>query len=348
MDTESEMSLSPIKVLMLNVCRDGWHSGNMVYDMRAVQQACDTKTYGPGWPGYETTSLPEIIKRLYGDDQPDVIYSYFTPNEKVGDVYMQHYKIPENLRYFPTDFKKVKGPLKIFALSDFWARKPHQYERDLNGAGFEYCFCCFAPPYSNPKDFFRFFSPKIREQMKFVGYPRCVDKDCYKDYGLRKTHDVITVGAMWRFYPLRMHMHGFLAHHAVDHGIIYKNYPHCGTNWSHNGFYREDYAKAINQAKMLASCGGKYHLAMNKIFEAMGCKTIYVGEEPYGAQELHLEDGVNYVAVTKHNFVEKMEYYLNRPSKMDEIVDNAQKTFLTYHNIQTRAVDFVRLLEGVL
>ena len=67
------MSFSKIKVLMLNVNRDGWHSGNMIYDMMAVQSACDTKTYGPGWPGYDTTDLTEIIAKLYGDDKPDYV-----------------------------------------------------------------------------------------------------------------------------------------------------------------------------------------------------------------------------------------------------------------------------------
>ena len=339
------MSLSKTKVLFLNVNRDGWHSGNMVYDMRAVQHACDTTMYGPGWPEYRTTSLPEIISQVYGSGKPDLIYSYFTPNERVGDVYMQHYKIPEALRNFPTDFQKVTGIPKIFALSDFWARRPEKYERDLDGAGFNHCFACFAPPYSNPKHFYKFFSQNIRNQMEFVGYPRCIDKDCYKDYKLSKKYNVITVGAMWRFYPLRMHMHNYMKQNASSHGITYKNYPHCGTNFSHSGFVREKYAQAINEASMLASCGGKYHLAMNKIFEAMACRAVYVGEKPYGANELHLVAGTNYIAVSKYDFVDMIRHYLGRPQRLAEIADNAQETFLRYHTIEKRAEDFNILLE---
>jgi len=342
------VGFSKIKVLMLNVNREGWHSGNMIYDMMAVQRACDTKTYGPGWAGYDTTDLKEIIKKLYGDNKPDVIYSYFTPNERVGDVYMQHYSIPENLRNFPTNFQEVTGIKKIFALSDFWARKPKQFSRDLHNSSFEYLFGCFAPPYSNPDQFFAFFDSNLRKQMKFVGYPRCVDKECYKDYGLEKEQDVITVGAMWHFYPLRVQMHNVLQRHHASLGIRYKNYPHCGVNFSHSTFVREEYAKAINKSKMLASCGGRYNLAMNKIFESMGCGTVYVGEKPWGAEELHMEDGFNYVAVDSGNFMDKIKYYMDKPDELKEIGNNAKETFEKYHHIDARAKDFVKLLEGIL
>jgi len=348
MEAYSTNNLSKIKVLMLNVNRDGWHSGNMIYDMMAVQKACDTIIYGPGWPNYNNTDLKKIIEQLYGDGQPDVIYSYFTPNERVGDVYMSHYKIPEYLRFFPTGFNDVKRPLKIFALSDFWARKPQQFTKDLGDADFQYCFCCFAPPYSKPKHFFGFFDENISKKITFVGYPRCVDPICYKDYGLEKKQDVITVGAMWRFYPLRMQMHHDLQKGHVQWDIRYKNYPHCGVNFRHSGFVRENYAKAINEAKMLASCGGRYHLAMNKIFESMGCNTAYVGEMPYGADELHLKDGENYIAVNGDDFVDKIRYFLDNEDELKAISENGRKVFLKYHTIDKRAEDFVKLLEARL
>ena len=263
-----------MKVLLLNVNRSEWHSGNMVYDMQAIQKGADTKIYGPGWPEYDTTDMPTIVKKLYGDDKPDVIYSYFTPNERVGDVYMNHYKIPEHLRFFPSNFNGVKGVIKVFGISDFWARTPQQFSNDLSGNVFDYCFCCFTPPYSNSKDFYSFFDSKIREKIKFVAHPRCIDVECYKDYGIPKRYDVITLGSMCNFYPLRRAMHAYLSQNYALMGITYKNYPHCGVNFGHNGFVREKYAQAINEAKMLVSCVGKYHLAFNNIFESYACGTV--------------------------------------------------------------------------
>jgi len=338
------MPLSNTKVLLLNVNRDGWHSGNMIYDMEAVKRACDVKFYGPGWPDYIYNDMGKIINQLYGDGKPDIIYSYFTEGERVRDCYIQQYRIPENLRIFYTNMQAAKGILKIFALSDFWARNPHQFSHDLNNSGYQYCFSCFAPPYSNPKDFFAFFDENIRKQMKFIGYPRCVDKECFKDYGLPKKFDVITLGAMWHFYAFRVFVHSYLSHNYQGMGITYHNYPHCGIDFSHNDFVRDKYAKAINEAKMMASCGGRYHVAYNKIFEAMGCGTAYVGEKPYGEAELHMKDGENYIAVTASNLREKILYYLNHENELQNIIRNGRDTFLRYHHIDARAEDFVKLI----
>jgi hypothetical protein len=337
--------LSKTKILLLNVNREGWHSGNMIYDMMVINKACDTKTYGPGWKGYKNNDIREIIKQLYGDDKPDIIYSYFTPNERIRDVYQKQYNIPENLMNFPVGLDQVRDIIKIFAISDFWARSPAQFTKDLSGNVFQYCVSCFTPPYSNPKYFYSFFDDNIRKNIKFLALPRCVDRECFRDYGLPKKYDVVSMGAMWHFYPLRTHMNQHLLSNSKALGINYKNYPHCGTDFKHNDFVRDKYAKAINESKILISCGGKYHLAFNKIFESMGCNTLYVGEKPYGEVELHLKDGYNYIAVTENNFVEKIKHYLSNSNEMNIVVKNANETFNKYHHIDARANDFVKLIE---
>ena len=332
----------------MNVNREGWHSGNMIYDMECVKRACETVIYGPGFSKYKTTDLSEIIKQVYGNDKPDVVYSYFTPNEKVGDVYIKHYKIPEKLHRFPTGFEKVESVKKVFAISDFWARKPQQFSRDLGSLDFSHMFSCFTPPYSSEKDFNSFFNEKIRGGIEFVAHPRCVEETCFKDYELEKEFDVITLGTMNNFYSFRRHMHKSLSKSHKEMGIKYKNYPHCGVNFKHNTFVRDEYAKAINKSKILVSCGGRYHLAFNKIFEAMGCGTLYVGEKPYGEKELNLKDGFNYVAVNSNNFLEKIQYYLNNDEERKRIVFNAKKTFKENHTIDARAKEFVKRLENIL
>ena len=87
---------------------------------------------------------------------------------------------------------------------------------------------------------------------------------------------------------------------------------------------------------------------MNKIFESMGCGTAYVGEKPWGSEELHMKDGFNYIAVDSNNFEEKIKYYLDKPSELDIISQNAIDTFQKYHHIDARAKDFVKLLEDIL
>jgi hypothetical protein len=342
------MSVSNIKLLVLNVNRKGWHSGNMLYDMSALEKGCDTQFYGPGFDGYRSTDLREIISQLYGDGKPDIIYSYFTPHERVREVYQKHYSIPEHLMNFPDHMDKIHGVINVFAMSDFWSRKREQYSKDLGEAPFRYCVSCFTPPYTNPKDFYSFFDDQIRKRMKFLPLPRCVDRDCFKDYQLPKIHDVISVGAMWHFYAFRSHMHNYFAQHASGMGINYRNYPHCGTDFNHSDFVRENYAKAIHRARILIGCGGRYHVAYNKMFEAMGCATLYVGEKPYGEQELHFKDGYNYVSVTTSDFVDKIKYYLGHPNEMDAIVRQASQTFSEYHTIEARSRDVAACMKEIV
>ena len=325
--------------------REGWHSGNMLYDMEVIKRACDTTFYGPGWPEFKNSDIREIIKQIYGQEKPDVIYSYFYNNECIQDVYMRHYNISKSLKNFPMHLDKIKDIVKIFAISDFWHGKDQTL---IQQSGFEYCFGCFIPPYSRPSDFFSFFSEDNKKQIKFLPLARCVDKDCYKNYSMNRKFDVISVGSMREsFYPLRLYMHNYLSQNSSKLKIVYTNFPHCGFNFCHSNFVRENYARRIAESKMLISCGGKYHLAMNKIFESMGCGTAYVGEKPFGEEQLHLKDDFNYIAVTRENFIDKIKFYLHNSNELERICRNAKETFNKYHHIDARASDFVKLLEIV-
>lgn len=347
------MPLTDYKMLLLNVNRTGWHSGNMIYDMQVLDKACNVVNYGPGWNNYEHTDIDKIISQVYGDNLPDIIYSYFTPNQLVSDVYNSHYRIPESLWRFPTNMHaltqgRYKDIKRAFAVSDFWARSPGKWIEDMKGSNFQYCFSCFTPPLSKDEHFYQFINPSIMGNPVFVCLARCVDKDCFKDYGMKKQQDIITLGSMCNFYKFRRSMHGMLARHTLSSDIRYKNYPHCGTNFHHSGFVREEYAKAINQSLSLASCGGRYHLYFNKIFESWGCNTAYIGEKPYGAEFLHMEDGFNYIAVTQENFMDKVGYYMEHKDELSEIAHNGRETFLKYHHLDARAQDAANLLDQVM
>jgi len=333
-----------MKLLLLNVNRSGWHSGNMIYDMEAVKKSCDVKIYGPGWPDYNHNNIKDIIRQLYGDDKPDFIYSYFYDDETVRDVYMSHYHIPESLRKFPIGLSKINDITKIFAISDFWHKKDLN---KLNSSEFQYCIGCFVPPYADPNHFYAFFGKSFVDNTKFIPLPRCIDETCFRNYGLERTQDVITMGSMINFYPLRVHFHTELSKKASSLGIKYKNYPHCGVNFSHSGFTREKYAQAISQSKMMISCGGRYNLAFNKIFESMGCKTLYLGGKFYGEKELHMQDDVNYILVDKDNFIDKILYYNKNFDKVKSIVKNAKDTLLQYHTIEQRGKDLNLILKRI-
>lgn len=336
------------KILILATNRAGWHSGNKLYDYAVVAGCGDSVVYGPGYDYYRFANVELISGQIYGGQKPDIIYSYYTPEEQVKSIYVDHYKIIPPLRTFPINFKKYDKIKRVYGLSDFWHRTKEQWNTSLLGSTFKYCFCCFAPPYCDQGVFNTFFSQEVREEIKFMALPRAVDKYLFKDYGLDKVYDVAIMGNIGsHFYPFRKWMHDELTNKASEYNIKYKNFPHSGFGFKHNGFVRKRYAMAINQSKILVSCGGIYHLAMNKIFEAMGCGTLYIGEKPAGEHELGLKDGFNYVAVTKDNFWEKLNYYLKHEDERFKIIENAKETFKK-HTIEARTQDCKKLINEVL
>lgn len=339
-----------MKALILSTNRTGFHSQNKMYDHEVVARATEAKYYGPGFPGFDQRSnIWEIVYSIFPGSQPDVICSWYTPREEIKDIYYSHFHIDASHRNRGFPEIMPNGFLNIYMLSDFWHRNQREWEKGLLKSGFRYCFCCFAPPYCDEEIFNSFFNQSVRDEIRFVGLPRCVDKEIYKDYGGEKIYDVITVGNLGsHFYPFRKWAHQTLMQNAPKMGITYTNFPHSGFGYHHNGFVGEKYARAINASKILISCGGKYHLAMNKIFEAMGCGTLYCGPKPAGAEQLHLKDGFNYVAVTENDFLEKIHYYVKHDAQRQQIINNAKQTYLQCHHIDARSEDFKQLIEGIL
>ena len=342
--------LRDVKVLLLVMNREGWHSANLLYDIEVWKRACITEVYGPGFQNYKTNQIGQVIRQIYGDSEPNIILSLFTPNEPVKDACIEKFCIPKQLWIFPVGLETlITNATRIFWTSDFWSGERREFAKVLPPAKFDYCIGCFVPPYSNPKDFYSFFGEKLKQSLTFMPLPRCVDANCFTIYDIERKYDIISTGHMApKFYPFRSLMRRTFEKKQNELGIKFHHYLHCKNGYEHNGFVREEYAKAIATGKILASGNSKYQVAMNKIFESMGCGTIYMGNRPHGHKQLHLDDGINCLFVTKNNFIDVAQSILKQPQKMEEMSRNSHSTFLEHHSIEARAKDCAKLVDRIM
>ena len=100
--------------------------------------------------------------------------------------------------------------------------------------------------------------------------PHFVNTDIFKDYGLRKRHDILLMGAISNVYPLRKKMRLYFKGRK---GFKYR--PHPGyTNVGVDSYFGEKYAKEINRSKIFITDDSILHYPLIKYYEVLACKTL--------------------------------------------------------------------------
>jgi spore maturation protein CgeB len=109
------------------------------------------------------------------------------------------------------------------------------------------------------------------------------------------------------------------------------------------------YAETIARAKIFVFGSSIFRYPVSKFFEIMGSGTLVMADKPQSAAELHFKAGENYVEISRNDWKEKLEYYLEDDSERERIARNGYETVMRHHTSETRArqlVDFLKKLEG--
>jgi spore maturation protein CgeB len=106
----------------------------------------------------------------------------------------------------------------------------------------------------------------------------------------------------------------------------------------------ENFSRAMNSCRIFVTTGSQYRNPHAKYVESMASRTMLLADEPLGAAELRLENGVNYVKMTEETIFDLLDYYLSRPRLCEEIAEQGYRTALKHHTCHARALDFERII----
>ncbi|MGQ9455876.1 MAG: glycosyltransferase family protein [Armatimonadota bacterium] len=341
-----------LTILMLAYNEKEWACPAIYYEQQAILDVMPGSViYGPGFI-YNTNKVPEIVKETFGNSRPDAIMCYINERPLLGEpldkATIEKYGLSGDMRVFPRDLRKVDIP-KIAWINDFWHCNRDEWEQILLGNGFQFAFSTYCPPFGRTDVFAHFFSRRVRESVRFIPWPRAMSPEIYRDYGLEKIYDVTLLGALEPSlcYPLRNLMHKKFS--SISN-IVYFNNPHPGYRYvdPSKALVGENYARAINQSKIFATCTSIYHIPLMKLFEAIACKSALMCDPPCGAEYLGFVDGETYAAVNKSNFLDRTKWLLAHPEEIERISLNGLKLFTSRHTVDIRAREFRQIISSIL
>lgn len=163
----------------------------------------------------------------------------------------------------------------------------------------------------------------------FVNIPHCAEKTVFKDYGLAKEIDLLLVGATFaqstlgQHYPLRDRMASdILPKLSLKYNC--KIYEHPGYNMgdSHTNIYAQNFARAINSAKIAITCSGLPRSRFGKYVEIPMCRTAIAADMPGEMQDFFKEFLINIdMSHSDEQIIALLESNLKEPHRIQQKAD---------------------------
>lgn len=176
------------------------------------------------------------------------------------------------------------------------------------------------------------YTPEIAGDL--FAWPNGFDPELYRDYGERKTLPVLFVGSQAPHYPWRNHIRSILAGRYPM-----MTCPHFG--WfdrqkTESMIHGEQYARLINSAMLVPTCGTIAREIVRKHFEIPACRTCLVTEYTPALAAAGFVDMENCVFVDEANCIEKVDLLFKRPELMQAIADNGHRLVHERHTFGHR------------
>lgn len=194
------------------------------------------------------------------------------------------------------------------------------------------------------RDAFKNYYPEYLDIMYW--FPHFVNTNIFKDYNLQKDIDYLMMGNTFsKHYMFRKHMVEVM---QQEPGFIF--HPHPGYKFidDPNEYVGEKYAREINRAKIFLTDDSIYHYPIKKYYEVLACKTLLLAPTSRELEDLGFAPGVNFVAITEQDFVQKARYYLNHSDERETIAQKGYEMVHGRHSAKKRTSEFIKILEKIL
>lgn len=183
---------------------------------------------------------------------------------------------------------------------------------------------------------------------KIEWFPHFVNTDIYKDYSLKKDIQLLMMGAVNDYYPLRQEI---VKAYSADPRFICHHHPgyrDFNAKEEKKNMIGERYAKEINRAEIFFTCPSILHYPVIKYFEALACKTLLLAPAFKELEDLGFIAGEHFIAIDESNFKEKAEYYLADNEKRQHLAEQGYQFIQQHHTVKIRAMQLVKRIENIL
>ncbi len=333
---------------------------NKDFFIHEVARQTPCKLAGKGFPDYvEGENIRQIIKRLYGEGEPDWVIGVNVNSRTIGMNYGLARWIgdlhvnPDKLltianNQFDLLFLRVcKARYYFPTLEDFYAVFPIPPENWVSsGHLVEAEESYWTDQMKIPTRFF----PVGIEDSHYTPRPEN-----------EKIYDVSLIASIGNFYPLRLAISKEIEDLGKEHGwnVLLRRAPndpdyrrdiskiHADAELRKEWLVGTDYAEALTRSKIFIFGSSIFRYPVAKYLEGLMSECLVMADRPFHAEDLHLKDGFNYVEITRDNWKEKLEYYLDDDQLRETIARHGRETAIKYHTNKVRAAEFIQMLREV-
>ncbi|UJL46872.1 glycosyltransferase family 1 protein [Virgibacillus sp. NKC19-16] len=188
--------------------------------------------------------------------------------------------------------------------------------------------------------------PEFKRKMEWL--PHFVNIASYKDFGLEKKINLLMMGAVNDYYPLRQKI---LKFYTGNSNFTYHNHPgyrEFSEKEESINLIGHTYAKEINQAKIFFTCPSVLNYPVIKYFEALACKTLLLAPTFKELEDLGFIPGVHFIPIDETNFKEKAAYYLTHDTERQKIAEQGYHFVRQRHSVKQRTKQLVKIIERIL
>jgi len=270
------------------------------------------KITGPGWPDFDGA---RNVERRF---KPDLVM-WYKPLEIKG-------------------YSNVKSP-KCLRFNEAWDKKWTASE--IVGSRSKLVICHH---YNDIARYNKILTPKYN----LVHNPHCGEIKVFKDYELKKDIDVLHIGVLSKkFYPLREKLVKKVGPILKANGYTFQQFKHPGykmKSLKKINKHVEQYARAINRARIVVTDASIYNYALAKYVEVPLCKSALCGNLP-GENEKWFKRWMIVVSKsdTPQAIADKLIRYLSKPKELERKTGAGYSENLELRKQEDYAVRFMGL-----
>jgi hypothetical protein len=260
------------------------------HGIRALEKLADVKYWGLNWANYDANiTLQENLDNM--QDKFDICIAY-KPLELKN---FKDINIPKCIRY--NEMYNIEWTLK-----------------EIKESGSQLVICHHL---NDCEQYQKMNIPNI----KFVYVGHCAEKSIFKNYNLKKEHDILIAGCISSHYPLRNKFLRLLPYLKQNYKCHQHPHPGYDLTDAHTDRYLKEMAVAINKARITLTDTGLPRSRYGKYIEIPMCGTSAIcGDLPDDKA-----DDYSYVievtnSMTAQEIFDKISYYLDNEDKRLEKV----------------------------